>query len=112
MSCLTKPIWPDREIVRVEGCNYLHWGCCLECNQPLQKWRGKYYGVFNNYSALFNKEFSYFTGYCRECAKKEALNSRNRRQYICPPVIERVNYVNNGAMCERKYYADGSIVEG
>ena len=109
---LTKRQWPSRYLVRVEGFNIFHENCCLKCNQPLTKWKGAYYGTFSDCCSLCDIEYSHFTGYCEECAKAEALRTRQTDHFICPPVISHTdNIVDQGYYCERKVYADGSIVE-
>lgn len=114
MSELTERQWPSKMLVRVEGWNPSHKGCCLGCNQSLQdkKWEGAFYGTFNDCCSLYDMELSFYTGYCKECAEKEAGRTRQARHKICPPVVKHTdNIVDGGFFCERKVYADGVVVE-
>lgn len=112
MENLKERLRPDKELVRVEGFNWKNWGCCLGCQKPLKKWEGAYYGVFSDFCSLFDIEYSHFTGYCEECAKEKALESRQHNHPTCPPVVERIeNIYDGGYLCTRKVFADGSVVE-
>lgn len=113
MENLKERQWPSRMLCRFEIDNILHPGCCNGCNEPLKKWKGEYYGTISDNCTVFDYEYSYFTGYCEECAKKEAEKSRKAYHHTCPPVVEYVDNIHdNGRIYERRVYADGSIVEG
>lgn len=112
MEDLKKRQWTSRMLVRVEGWNILNKGCCQCCNQPLKEWKGAYFGTISSYASLYDIEYSYFTGYCEECAKKEALRTRKLNHVLCPPVVSHTeNIIDRGYFCERTVYADGSVVE-
>ena len=112
MENLKERQWPSRMLCRFENMNIFHPGCCNGCNKPIEKWEGEYFGTFSDCCTLYDFEYSYFTGYCEDCAKNEAEKSRKAYHPVCPPVVEHVDNIRDGGYyCERTVYADGMIVE-
>jgi len=112
MEDLKKRQWPSRMLVRIEDQNFINRGHCACCKKPLTKWEGEYFGTFSDCCTLYDFEYSYFTGYCEDCAKKEAERTRNSYHPSCPSVISHTdNIIDDRYPCERTIYADGSVVE-
>ena len=109
MDELEQRQWESRYLVRIESWDKER---CQICKKPLQEWKGAYYGVFSDCCSLFDFEYSHYTGYCKECARTEAKKSRESYHFVCPPVVQHIDNIKDGRFyCERKVYADGSIVE-
>lgn len=109
---LTKRQWPSRMLIRFNDISWNEKGHCACCNEPIQKWKGEYFGTFSDCNTLYDFEYSYFTNYCENCAKKEAERTRNSHHPVCPPVVEHIDNIRDGGYyCERTVYADGMIVE-
>ena len=111
-ECLTERQWPSRQLIRFNDINNNAPGHCSCCNKVIKRWEGTYYGTFSDCNTLYDYEYSYFTNYCEDCAKSEALRSRQQRHTTCPRVVSHTeNIHDDGYLCERTVYADGSIVE-
>ena len=112
MEDLKKRQWPSRMLVRIEDQNFMNRGHCACCKKPLEKWEGEYFGTFSDCCTLYDFEYSYFAGYCEDCAKSEAERTRKAYHPTCPPVVQHVDNIRDGGYsCERTVYADGSVVE-
>lgn len=112
MEDLKKRQWSSRMLLRFNDISWHEKGHCACCNEPIQKWEGEYFGTFSDCNTLYDFEYSYFTNYCENCAKKEAERTRKKNHPSCPPVISHTdNIVDDGYSCERTVYADGSVVE-
>ena len=112
MENLKERQWASRMLVRIEDQNFMNRGHCACCNKPLEKWEGEYFGTFSDCCTLYDFEYSYFAGYCEDCAKSEAERTRKAYHPTCPPVVQHVDNIRDGGYyCERTVYADGMIVE-
>lgn len=109
---LTKRQWPSRQLLRWNDVSWKAPGHCACCDKPLKEWKGAYYGVFSDCNTLYDYEYSYFTNYCEDCAKNEALRTRKADYKTCPAEVSHTeNIHDDGYLCERTVYEDGSVVE-
>lgn len=87
-------------------------GKCAKCNNELKQWDGVFYGLVDDCCSVYDRELSYKTGYCKECAMAEAIRTRKLKFFTPPIVVSHTeNIHDDGYLCERTVYADGSVVE-
>ena len=107
---LQKRQWESRMLVKMAF--PFNDGKCECCKKPLKKWSGVYYGVFSDCNTLYDFEYSFETNYCRECAESEAERTRKAKYYTSPMVVNHIDNIrDDGCICERTIYEDGSVVE-
>ena len=111
MENITERQWNSRTLFNFKSLAYEE-GFCTKCHKPLNEWNGAYYGVINDFATLYDFEYSYESGYCEECAKSEAIRTRNLKHTTCPSIVSHIeNIYDNGYLCERTVYEDGMIIE-